>query len=572
MVQRPRLLGEQLVAQGVLDRESLDHALTRARSGERIGEVLVDTGAVGHDDVARALANQLGLTVAPSTLEPAAGIWEIVPEAFARSRNLVPLHFDDRRLLVAMSDPLDVQSIADVRFMSGRRVDVAVSHTSSIEAAFDSITSDAAKADSGTDTPPPPSRSRMKVVDLVDRLLRTAIDRGASDIHIEEDTTGVQARARIDGRLTPLMEIPDSAHRIALSRIKVIGEMDIADRRRAQDGRVRFDHGERTLSLRISTLPVIGGEKAVVRILDADTAPASLDSLGLSASDLTRLRAVLVRGEGVVLAAGPTGSGKSTTLFAALSELDRVEQNVVTIEDPVEYRLAGTSQVQVDARAGLGFAEALRSVLRQDPDVVMVGEIRDRETAEIAMAAAVTGHLVLSTIHASDAPAAVTRLLHMGVPAHLVSGGLAGVVAQRLVRKLHRPCRGHGCESCADGLSGRTGIYQVLTMSDEMRDVVARGDPTSTLRRLAREGGMKMLSADARRAVAEELTTPHAVASLMVGDETTGTPCTHCRERVPFGSTGCPWCGVSNGSSCVCGAPLEPGWTYCPRCLRRRSI
>jgi type II secretory ATPase GspE/PulE/Tfp pilus assembly ATPase PilB-like protein len=317
---------------------------------------------------------------------------------------------------------------------------------------------------------------------------------------------------------------------------------------------------------------VNGGEKAVVRILDSATAPADLGVLGMSGTDLTQLRSLLRRGEGVVLAAGPTGSGKSTTLFAALSELDRDVQNVVTLEDPVEYRLAGASQVQVDRRAGLGFADALRAVLRQDPDVVMVGEIRDRETAEIAMAAAVTGHLVLSTIHTVDAPGAITRLLHMGVPPFLVAGGLSGVVAQRLVRRCCEACRGRGCEACSDGLRGRTGVYQVLGISDEMRDEISGAGSSARLRRLAAEAGMRTLESDARRAAAAGLTTPHEIGRLLHAGAATGVPCPTCGTVVPFAALACPGCGGHRRRSCACGQPLERGWRWCPSCVRPAPV
>lgn len=409
---------------------------------------------------------------------------------------------------------------------------------------------------------------RAPVVRLVDRILRHAIDDGASDIHVEETGRDVRVRLRIDGRLHQTLDLPAGARRAVLSRIKVLAGMDISVRRRAQDGRVAFPHEGRRLTLRVSTLPVNGGEKAVVRILDPDSAPRSLDVLGMSARDLDLLRTLLRRGEGVILAAGPTGSGKSTTLFAALSELDRESRNVVTVEDPVEYRLPGASQVQVERRAGLGFADALRAILRQDPDVVMVGEIRDRETAEIAMAAAVTGHLVLSTIHTTDAPGAVTRLLHMGVPPFLVAGGLAGVVAQRLVRKSCPVCRGRGCEDCLDGLRGRTGLYQVLTVSDAMRDEISGGGSSARLRRLAAETGMKTLESDARRAVAAGFTTPHEVSRFLEAASSTGVPCPDCSTPVPFGALACPGCGRRRARRCLCGTPLERGWRYCPECIR----
>ncbi|MEM7417804.1 MAG: GspE/PulE family protein, partial [Gemmatimonadota bacterium] len=405
MSERRQLLGQELVSQGALGQDALESVLAQGvSSGERLGETLIGLGLVGAEDVGAALAAQLGLPVAPSPLPSCADSRALLSHDFAQSRSVMPIGSDGRSVRLAMADPLDLRSIDDVRFITGRRVDVWVSTPAEVRRAHESAEEDdpARRAAIVSD------RATAPAVRLVDALLRSAIERGASDVHIEESADGVHARARIDGRLEVIQELPDHARRTVLSRIKVLAQLDIADRRSAQDGRVPFEHGGKRLSLRISTLPVIGGEKAVVRILDASNAPTSLSTLGIDATDLTRLRVVLKRGEGVLLAAGPTGSGKSTTLFAALSELDRESRNVVTIEDPVEYRLPGANQIQVDPRAGLGFAAALRSVLRQDPDIVMVGEIRDRETAEIAMAAAITGHLVLSTIHANDAPGAMT--------------------------------------------------------------------------------------------------------------------------------------------------------------------
>jgi general secretion pathway protein E len=350
--------------------------------------------------------------------------------------------------------------------------------------------------------------------------------------------------------------------------------MDISVKRRPQDGGFSLKRGEADLNLRVSTLPVKGGEKAVIRILDPGKAPLSLDGLGLSEKDLRLLRSLMQGGQGVVLAAGPTGSGKSSTLFAALGEMDREGQNLVTLEDPVEYRLPGANQVQVNPKAGLTFPAALRSVLRQDPDIIMVGEIRDRETAEIAMAAAVTGHLVLSTVHTVDAPGAITRLLNMGVPPFLLAGGLAGVVAQRLVRCLCPSCGGkmaEGCGECPDGYRGRTGIFQVLSMTDGLREAVANHASLGTLRRLATESGMASLKDDARRKVAERITSPHEVGRVIHGDGGAAIPCSSCGGDVPLGSQGCPWCGVPRLRTCACGDPLRSGWRFCPSCLRSIS-
>ncbi|HET9948071.1 MAG TPA: ATPase, T2SS/T4P/T4SS family, partial [Longimicrobiales bacterium] len=476
MTRRPRMLGQLLVEEALLTQEALEEALAAERPrGERLGETLVRLGRVSSEDVARALAVQLGLRYAPPPLEPQRDALDAVRGELARAHALVPLQVTPRTLEAAMADPLDLVAVDDLRFQSGRRVQVVVASPDAVLEALESHYGgelvelvEALPADLRTDATEAQRREleratrRAPVVRLVDRILRDAIDEGASDIHVQETGEDVRIRLRIDGLLRQTLDLPAASRRAVLSRIKVIAGMDISVRRRPQDGRIPLEHGGRRLTLRVSTLPVTGGEKAVVRILDSDEAPRSLEELGMSHEDLAALRRLVARGEGAVLAAGPTGSGKSTTLFAALSEIDRDTRNVVTVEDPVEYRLPGASQVQVDRRAGLGFADALRAILRQDPDVVMVGEIRDRETAEIAMTAAVTGHLVLSTIHTTDAPGAIVRLVDMGVPPFLVAGGLAGVVAQRLVRRVCGACRGRGCEVCAGGYRGRTGVYQVL--------------------------------------------------------------------------------------------------------------
>jgi len=634
MATRARILGELLVESEGIDRATLDDALGPARVGrERVGETLVRLGATSVEAVARALATQLGVEYLTAPVVADADALDAVDPELMRAHRMVPVSVTSRRIRVAMADPLNLTAIGDVQFQTGRRVEPMVATALAVEEALvryyeepdGAVTSgngavrhdprrlattfdDVRIGVDDHDLDGEPTRAEARdfsalvralpdelreegasdgfgrrdldleratrdapVVRLVDQILRGAIDDGASDIHVEETGSDVRVRLRIDGRLRQTLDLPAAARRAVLSRIKVIAGMDISVRRRAQDGRLSLSHRGRRLTLRVSTLPVNGGEKAVVRILDGDSAPRDLGGLGMSATDLTALRRILGRGEGVLLAAGPTGSGKSTTLFAALSELDRDVQNVVTLEDPVEYRLSGASQIQVDRRAGLGFADALRAVLRQDPDVVMIGEIRDRETAEIAMAAAVTGHLVLSTIHTTDAPGAVTRLLHMGVPPFLVAGGLSGVVAQRLVRGCCPACRGHGCAECEEGLRGRTGVYQVLTVSDAMRDEISAGGSAARLRRLAAEAGMKSLESDARRAVAAGLTTSHEVSRFLLAASAGSLPCEECGAGVPFGASGCPGCGHPRGARCACGQPIERGWRYCPWCIRRAN-
>ncbi len=548
--------------------------------GSRIGEVLVERGAADAETVSRALALQLGLPYAPAPLAVDDEAVRIVRPELARRRSVLPLRTAPRCLVVAMADPLDLGAVDDLQFQTGRRVDVEVATPAAVVEGLDRCYGGALEGlvaslpaelrDRAVDSGDELERATRSapVVRLVDRVLREAVDGGASDIHVEETGGDVRVRYRVDGVMRRALEIPAAARHAVLSRLKVMAAMDISVRRRAQDGRIVLSHASRTLTMRVSTLPVNGGEKAVVRILDAEGAPASFDALGLSASDLVRIRRMLTAREGVVLAAGPTGSGKSTTLFAALSEIDRERQNVVTLEDPVEYRLTGANQVQVDRRAGLGFADALRAVLRQDPDVVMVGEIRDRETAEIAMAAAVTGHLVLSTIHTTDAPGAVTRLLDMGVPAFLVAGGLTGVIAQRLVRRICRACAGRGCAECDEGYRGRTGVFQVLTVTDALRDEITGAASTARLRALAREAGMGRLGDDARRAVAEGLTTPHEIVRVIHADPGASLPCPGCDGEVPIGAAACPSCGRHRRRTCACGAEIDSGWRFCPRCVR----
>jgi type IV pilus assembly protein PilB len=484
-----------------------------------------------------------------------------------------------------MADPLDLGVLDDVQFQSGRRVEAVVASATAVleglarcyGGEFQGLLKelpDKWRKGSGEEEVDQLERLARSapVVKLLDHILARAVEEEASDIHIEEHEGEVRVRYRLDGILRTALGFPSASLDAVLSRLKIMAGMDISVKRRPQDGGMTLKRGDTPLTLRVSSLPVKGGEKAVIRILDPEKAPKSLGSLGLTQGDLRRLRGLMASGQGVILAAGPTGSGKSSTLFGALAELDREGRNLITLEDPVEYRLPGANQVQVNPKAGLSFPAALRSVLRQDPDIIMVGEIRDRETAEIAMAAAVTGHLVLSTIHTVDAPGAITRLQNMGVAPYLLAGGLAGVVAQRLVRRLCPRCGGRresGCGECPDGYRGRTGIFQVLAMTDGLREAVANEASLGTLRQLAREAGMLSMKEDALRKVAEGITSPHEVGRVIQGDSGTSVPCGACSEEVPLGSPGCPWCGHPRLSSCSCGTQLRSRWRFCPSCLRR---
>ena len=575
----PRLLGCLLVAEGCATSAEVDAALAeQAGTGLRLGELLVRRGAVDAEVVARLLARLLGLAYHPHPLRPDPEAVALVDSAFARGRRVVPLRAAPRSVEVAMVDPLDLDTVRDVAFRTGRRVEGVVVSARTLARGLDRAYGsevDALVADLGEEGDLAPDASALEeaalatpVVRLLDRVLEAAAESGASDVHLEPVGAQLRVRLRIDGVLRTTHDLPPGVRDAVLSRLKILAGMDIAVRRRPQDGGFRMGGrgGREGISLRISTLPTADSEKAVVRLLDPHRVPPRLGDLGLADADRLRVEALLAAGRGVILATGPTGSGKSSTLQAALRAVDRERLNVVALEDPVEYRVPGVVHVQMARRAGLTFASALRAALRQDPDVVMVGEIRDRETAETAMAAAVTGHLVLSTLHTTDAPGAVARLLQMGVPPYLVAAGLSGVIAQRLVRRLCSRCAGRGCEGCHEGFAGRTGVFQVLVIDEALRAAIAEGAGATVVARLARERGMPSMLDDARRVVNEGVTTSDEIHRVIQGDAGGAPPCRRCRGVVPPGARHCPWCAHPPVHRCRCGTPLLPGWRFCPTC------
>ena len=582
MAARPLRLGQSLVDSGRLERRHLRAALDEQEgSGRRLGEILVRRGYVDDKAVARSLASQLRLPFAEGPLICEAEALGLVDARLARARAVLPLSATDRTLRLAISDPLDQETLEELRFSTGRHIEPIVAAPSTvadaIRTAYEGELAElvnnlpACDADSEDDRTLKAAAAAAPVVRFVDHILHHAAGLGASDIHLEPFAGRVLIRYRIDGVLRRLLTLPGSGMASITSRIKVMAGMDISVKRKPQDGGLAVEHAAGSLRIRASALPVAGGEKIVLRLLDPLQVPRNLDGLGFSQRDASLVRRLGQAGQGVILAAGPTGSGKSSSLFAALAELNQERLNVVTLEDPMEYQLPGINQVQVSPLAGLTFPVALRAILRQDPDVVMVGEIRDRETAEIAMSAAVTGHLVLSTIHATDAPGAITRLLHMGVPPHLVAGGLSAVVAQRLVRTFCRFCRGRdpeACTRCSDGYSGRTGVFQVLAMNDAIREQIMRGASTSDLGRLASESGMASLTEDVSRKVAEGLTSPHEAARVIQSDAGSVAPCPDCGGEVPWDAMGCPHCGRVARRLCSCGAVVRRRWRFCAACLR----
>jgi type IV pilus assembly protein PilB len=438
----------------------------------------------------------------------------------------MPLTVREKLLRVAMVDPLDMTAVDDLQFRTGKRIEPVVAEPAAVESAL-------ASYEPGTlatlleripvRAQPMENEEELRraseappVVAVVDHIFNSAVRAGASDIHIEPAHDCVLVRGRVDGVLRELLTLPLHTSAAIVSRIKVMAALDISIKRKPQDGRTTIRIGGRDIFARISTLPANGAEKVVLRLLDGMQRFASLAELGLYDDALIALRAMLTHPHGIILVTGPTGSGKSTTLYAALSELDRQSRNIITLEDPVEYKLKGITQVQVDRRVGLTFPRVLRAVLRQDPDIIMVGELRDRETVDVALAAAMTGHLVLSTLHTNDAPSAVTRLFDMGAQPYLVAATLVGVLAQRLVRRKCAACAGQGCGECAGaGFRGRMGVYEVMPVDAALRALIARRAPADVLRNLASDNGMRSLAEDAQRKVAAGITTAAEAAPLL---------------------------------------------------------
>jgi len=520
-----------------------DAALERAKrlsleSGERIEIVLPRLGLISERELAEAMAEFLGLPLVDGLALPHAPVLEErLGRQFLRERRLIPISDGSESIVVAMANPLDDFAAEAVRFAVGKPVTRHVIYPADLEAAFETLygtgkshilqtfelaserrrdagAEDAQRLkDSGSDAP---------VIRLVNLLVTHAVELRASDIHLEPGPDALRVRYRIDGVLRQMESPPPQLSSAILSRIKVMAKLNIAERRLPQDGRIATAVRGQDVDIRVAISPTIHGERATLRILDRNQVKLDFDELGFDDIVSGRLREVLAKPHGIFLVTGPTGSGKTTTLYAALCELNRTETNILTIEDPIEYQLGGINQVQVKPQIGLSFATALRSFLRQDPDIMMVGEIRDLETAQIAVQAALTGHLILSTVHTNDAASTITRLLDMGVEDYLITSTLNGVAAQRLIRTLCSSCRepyapvqelvvrfgldahdqpltlyrAKGCEACGQtGYRGRSAIVEVLSVTDQIRQAILRNADANELQALALQSGMQNLRA-----------------------------------------------------------------------------
>ncbi|HOC30689.1 MAG TPA: ATPase, T2SS/T4P/T4SS family [Armatimonadota bacterium] len=587
-------LGDLLVERGILTPDQLTEARQAMQSakGTDIGRIVVDLGYTNERKVAETRAGLLGLDYVDLSggRKPQPDAIKAIPEALARRHTILPLAKSPTGIMVAVADPNDIQAIDDLRMHTrGMMIKMVLSASGDIEDAIDKAYSNgigptpvsapldgAAGAPATTDmgTEGTASKDLMgligselegyksreaqmettsdadelvneaPIVRVANTIIQQAILQGSSDIHVEAERKGVRVRYRIDGVLQEVMNLPRYLQPPLISRYKIMSDMNIAERRIPQDGRIAISFQNKDYDLRVSCLPTMFGEKIVMRILDKSSVLIGLNKLGFYADNQATLEELIVQPNGMILSTGPTGSGKTTTQYSVLNKINSVEKNIITIEDPVEYQLPGINQVQVHRKAGLTFASALRSFLRQDPDIIMVGEIRDLETAEIAIEASLTGHLVLSTLHTNDAASAVTRLVDMGVEPYLVSATLIGVLAQRLARRICTKCRtgyeveahelrrfgyrpenendkvtlyrGEGCEACSGrGFKGRMGIYEMMVINDEIADLMVRRAPLSEIREAARANGMSLLREDGLRKVLEGLTTPDEVMRVV---------------------------------------------------------
>ena len=528
-------LGDILLDSGKITREQLEIAINKHNSikNKKLGEILIELGYVSEEDILDLLKKQLDIPIVDLShyyIDPK--IIALVPESIARKYNLIPIDIEDGELLVAMSDPLNIFAIDDVKLITGMKVKIALSSSYSITRTINKYyTKEGTKKVieefeenfiasniDDLDEKELSDVNSVPVVKLVNSIIGQAVIMKASDIHIEPFDDNIRVRFRLDGDLQEVMRFSKKSHLAIVTRIKIMGRMNIAERRLPQDGRVEMEIEDKIIDMRISSLPTVYGEKIVIRLLDRDNFLYQKEDLGFSNENLRLFNTIIRQPYGIILVTGPTGSGKTTTLYTILKELNKEEKNIITVEDPVEYKLHGINQVQVNTKAGLTFANGLRSILRQDPDIIMVGEIRDSETAEIAVRASITGHLVLSTLHTNDTASTVVRLIDMGIEPYLVSSSVIGIISQRLVKVLCNSCKtsyiasekekrimgikeqkhiklykANSCNNCIKGYRGRMAVHEVLFIDETIRKLIDNKSSTDEIKNTAIKNGMATL-------------------------------------------------------------------------------
>jgi type IV pilus assembly protein PilB len=542
-------LGDLLLQYAMITREQLNSALSeQKKSGKRLGELLVEKGYVTEGDILYILELQLGIKrVKFDEIEVDTEAVKAISANLASKHNIIPISRRNSKIQVVMSDPLNIIAIDDVRIATGNTVEIFLASSSEVKDAIRRYYSSQVVMQAADDLSKEQVSNKVEareeedgvseevknapVVRLVDNIIENAIRARASDIHIEPFEKYVRVRYRVDGELAEVLRTPADTQGALITRIKILSNLNIAEKRIPQDGRIMTVVDDKEVDLRVSILPKVNGEKIVIRILSKGNFLVKKENLGIDPSELKKLDKFINTPHGIILVTGPTGSGKSTTLYTMLDELNTESKNIITVEDPVEFLMEGINQVSVNTKVGLTFAAGLRSILRQDPDVIMIGEIRDGETAEIAIRSAITGHLVLSTLHTNDAPSSVLRLADMGVEPYLIATSVCGIIAQRLVRKICPNCgeeyeatpyekdilgvnidlklkRAKGCNSCGNsGYKGRIGIYEIMDMTREHRELIMKGCSTDELRDLSVNNGMRTLRAACTEHVLKGITT-----------------------------------------------------------------
>lgn len=614
----PKKLGELLVESGLISADELNLALANQKeSKKRLGEIIIELKMASEMDIALTLSQELGIPymdMSKAVVDPMA--LDLIPEKLARKHSILPLSVDDKILTIAMLDPLDFEAHDDVRFSTGYKIKPMVTtktellnaidiHYNASQSIAEILVSDLSREKAlvevvqereGVDVETLRKKSETPpVIRMVNLMISDAVKSRASDIHIEPQERRVLIRDRVDGLLRDIMELPKWVQGAIVSRVKIMARMDIAEKRIPQDGRVKLRVDKKEIDLRVSTLPTQYGEKVVVRLLDTKGAAVPMEDLGFSKDDLDKVLAFVSKPQGVVLVTGPTGSGKTSTLYAAINRLKSEHLNIITLEDPIEFEMEGVNQVMINENVGLTFANGLRSVLRQDPNVIMVGEMRDHETAEIAMQASLTGHLVLSTLHTNDATSSIIRLLDLGIQPYLIASSLNGVIAQRLVRILCQHCkerytpsrddllsiriretekppfdfyRGKGCEHCKNtGYMGRTGIYEIFPITIRIREMIASRASVPQIKQAAIAEGMNTLGEDALEKIRMGVTTIDELRRVVYMEGESTSICSSCGKAISADFPICPFCGHSVSTLCPnCGRHRDPEWIVCPYC------
>ncbi len=553
MAKQRKKLGEILVEWGIVDDATVTEGLEYGMEhGKRIGEALIELGKCSEDDVVKALATQFGLEYIDLDHHPAdKRILDVIPSKLIEEYHVLPYAEDGERLKVIITDPLDLETLDLIRFRINREVVPLLAPLSKVKRFIEkfvnpegdvlsqtmaSIDQEAPTVDGG-DAAQSEEDADAPIIKLVNLLISEAVHTRASDIHIEPMTDRIRVRYRIDGVCHIRDDIPKSMQGAVTTRFKIMAGIDIAERRIPQDGRIKMKIGGGQIDFRVSALPAYHGESIVLRILRPESAKVGIQALGFESEDHAKFQRIIQRPNGIFLVTGPTGSGKTTTLYSALQELNKSDRKIITAEDPVEYNFTGMNQCQVKEEIGLSFAKILRAMLRQAPNIVLVGEIRDQEVGDVAIQAALTGHLVFSTLHTNDAPSAITRLIDMGIKPFLVASAIQAIMAQRLIRVICAQCKvedpnpdrrtlrllgfadeevegktlwkGAGCKRCGgSGYRGRIGIFEMVEMNTQLRDLAFKRAPASELRVAARAAGMQTLVEDGRRKVLNGTTTP----------------------------------------------------------------